>query len=74
MFGAENANKLMEYWPKIRDFPYKSKDVRIDLVKHPVCSKDNDIHDFLTFIKLISTPRVTFENAIKSFIVYCDVS
>lgn len=66
-------NGLFDIWPQIKDIPFKAKDVRIDIAKYPLCSRDDDIHFAFTYLKYISTHRVSFENAIKSFIVYSDV-
>lgn len=74
MFGRMYANNLIDYWPKIKEFPFKSHGIRIDTTKYPVCSKSNDIYDFFTFIKLIATHRVTFHNAITSIMVFSSVS
>lgn len=74
MYGAVFADKLFEMWPGMKRFPFTEKDIRIDLNKHTICSKDDNIHDFFTYIKLISTHRVNFDNAVKSFVIYSDVS
>lgn len=73
MFGIEFANKLNDIWPKIKTFPFNSKEVRINVAKHKICSKNDEVYDFFTFIQLISTHRVTFDNAIKALIKYNDV-
>lgn len=74
MFGLAHTNNLIEYWPQINGYPFRSKDIRIDSEKYPVCAKDSDIYDFFTFIKLVATHRVTFHNAVASFIVFSAVS
>lgn len=74
MFGSAHTNNLIEYWPKIKGFPFDSNEIRIDSTKYPACSKDDDIYDFFTYIKLIATHRVTFHSAATSFLVFSTVS
>lgn len=74
MFGPAHTNNLIEYWPKIKGIPFVSHDVRVESTKYPACSKDSDIHDFCTYIKLVATHRVSFHAAVTSFLVYSAVS
>lgn len=74
MFEETDSTVFLNSWPKVKNIPFAEHDIRIDSSKYPVASKDPDIYDFFTYLKLISTHRVTIENAIKSFMVFSDVS
>lgn len=74
MFDEVDGQSLINAWPKIKNLPFTSHEIRIDLVKYPLCSKDENVHDMLSYLKLLPTNRVTIDNAIKHFIVYSDVS
>lgn len=74
MFEETDSTVFLNSWPKVKNIPFAEHDIRIDSSKYPVASKDPNIYDFFTYLKLISTHRVTIENAIKSFMVFSDVS
>lgn len=73
MFGAANSNRLLDLWPKIRHKPFIDNKIRIDQKKFPICSTSDSIYDFLTFLKLFSTHRVSFEKAVNELVVYSEV-
>lgn len=73
MFNEVDSQSLINIWPTIKNFPYTSHNIRIDLNKYPVCLKDGNVHDILSYLQLVATHRVTIDNAIKSFMVYSDV-
>lgn len=73
MFEKIDSNGLLNLWPKIKNIPFNSHGVRIDLTKYPIASKNEDVHDILTYLKLIATHRVNFDNAVKSLLACSDV-
>lgn len=74
MFNEIDASSLIHAWPKIKNYPFDSNEIRIDDKKHPICAKDSDVYAFFSYIKLISTHRVNFDRAVKPFVLYSNVS
>lgn len=73
MFPHANPNRLIETWPTVCDKPFVDHNIRIDMIKYPICEKIEEAYRFLTFLKLIPTTRVSFDNAVNSFLTYSDV-
>lgn len=74
MLKKIDSNVLLNLWSKIKNIPFNSHETRIDPTKYPIASKNGDVHDILTYLKLIATHRVNFDSAVKSFLAYTDVS
>lgn len=74
MFENIGTQKFIVKWPEVRGTPFIDYNIRIDDRKFPVTKKNDDIYDFLTYFKLIPTPRASFDAAVNSFMVYSDVS
>lgn len=73
MFEHIDGGNLISKWQSIKEIPYSIYDIYIDDKKHPIVKKSDDVHDFLTYFKLIPTHRVPFDVAVNFFIVYTDV-
>lgn len=73
MFGDIDPDSLCSAWKHIQKIPFVNHEIRIDARKYGICSKDENIYDFFTFFKLITTHRTTFDNAVNSFFVHNDV-
>lgn len=73
MFDHVNGEKLVSVWADVKEIPYTKYDMRIDEKKYPISDKNDDVHDFLTYFKLIPTARATFDATVKHFMVYSKV-
>lgn len=74
MFEHIEPNSFINKWPKVQTIPYVDRNIRIDEKTFPMVKKNGDIHDFLTFFKLVPTHKTKFGVVVDSFIVYSDVS
>lgn len=74
MFEHIEPQKFIVKWPDVQGIPFDQYNIRIDDKKFPVAKKSDDIYDFLTYFKLIPTTRATHDTAVKSFMVFSDVS
>lgn len=73
MFKDAASTRLVDDWPKVHNVPFVKHNVRIDTDKQPILGKINEIYDFLTFLRLIPTSRVSFEKAVNSFLTLTEV-
>lgn len=73
MFDNIDGANLISKWQNVKGIPFIEYDIRIDDKKHPITKKSDDVHDFLTYFKLIPTHRVTFDVAVNLFVVFSDV-
>lgn len=75
MFSDYAVSGLLSAWPRIRFVPYKySHTIRVKKEDIPAAQKDDDIFDFLHFIKAIPAHGHGFAKAVRAFLVYSCVS
>lgn len=74
MFDTAREDGLHTMWPHIKDDPFKKFGIRIDKSKYPVTKKSEEIYDFFMFVKLLPTPRNSFDKAVKSILVFSEVN
>lgn len=73
MFENANDSRLVDVWPEIKNIPFEKFGIRIDKAKCPGSRKNDDIFKMLMFLKLIPTPRHSFEKAMHSFMIFSEV-
>lgn len=74
MFEHIGADNFIKKWPEVQNAAYVDRNIRIDEFTSPAVQKNEDIHDFLTFFKLIPSFRTNFSVAVSKFMAYSDVS
>lgn len=74
MFENANESYLIDNWPAIKDVPFKRFGTRIEKPKHPITRKNDDVFKMLTFLKLLPTPKHSFDKAVRSFLLYTEVN
>lgn len=73
LFENANSDGLIDMWPMIRDKGIKTFNIRINKNEQPVAKKDVDILNFITFLKLIPSPRYSLNKAVNALLVYDEV-
>lgn len=73
MFENTKESGLMDKWALMKDVPYKQFGIRIEKNEYPVMRKDDDIFKMFMFLKLLPTPRCSFDKAVKNFLIYTEV-
>lgn len=71
MFDVD-PNALLEMWPIIEKKPYELYRIQLDR-RNAEYHRDGTLHNMLTFIKLFSAHRYSFERSVSSFIIFSNV-
>lgn len=74
MFENANDSRLIDIWPNIKNIPFEKFGVRIEKDKCPGSRKNDDIFKMLMFLKMIPTPRYSFDKAVGSFMIFSEVA
>lgn len=73
MYPLVKTHALIDIWQHIEKKPFEMH--KIELTEEdPVFNADLQLHNFLTYLKMIPAHKVKFTNALKSFLVFSDVS
>lgn len=73
MFENAKENGLLDIWPIIQDDPFKKFGIRIEKTKYPITKKDDDIFNFFMLMKLVPTPRYSFDKSTKALLIFSEV-
>lgn len=72
MFPEAKANALVDGWQSIEKKPHEYHKIEIH-DENPIFNCDLQLHNFLTFLKMLPTHKVKFVAAVNTFIVFSDV-
>lgn len=73
MYPQSAAMQLIDVWQNIEKKPFELHKIKID-DEDQVFHSDLQLHNFFTYLKLLNAHKVKFLNAVKSFMVYSDLS
>lgn len=71
MFDQIDPLALQEIWPLIESKPFTDFDIRIDEDDYPF--GDEQLLNFIMWLRLFSFKRNNLKTLLGSFIVFCDV-
>lgn len=72
MLPQAKANALIEKWGSIEKKPYEFYKIDIN-DEHPTFNCDLQLHNFLTYMKMLPAHKVKFLAAVNSFIIVSKV-
>lgn len=73
MFEKYDEFALINKWQHIKNVPFEKFGIRIDKSKQPLTRKNDDVFKLLMFLKLLPTPRQSFEKGVKNLLIYTEV-